>query len=224
MDPKFSLFAAQDVALVLVDPQPGLSFVAQSMDHQTLLSNLVALAKVAVVFGLPTVVTTSATAKFSGPWFPELRAALGGKLDSVERTSLDAFEDANVQVAVRATGRKRLLLAGLLTEACVAFTAIHAMQAGYTVHVVVDACAASSEIAQQTSLRLLESAGMVPRTWLQVLLELQRDWTHHETYAGAVAIVREHGGNYGIGLTYAASMFARSPAPGGASKPDPHGP
>lgn len=211
MEPRFAFFTPQDVALVLVDPQPGLSFVAQSMDHQTLLSNLVATAKVGAVFGLPTVVTTSASGKFSGPWFPELRTALGGKVEPVERTTLDAFADANVEAAVRATGRKRLLLAGLLTEACIAFTAIHAMQAGYTVHVVVDACAASSEIAQQTSLRMLESAGMVPRTWLQVLLELQRDWTHHATYAGAVAIVREHGGNYGIGLAYAASMLARSP-------------
>jgi nicotinamidase-related amidase len=211
MDPRFALFTPQDVALVLVDPQPGLSFVAQSMDHQTLLSNLVATAKVAGVFGLPTVVTTSASSKFSGPWFPELRAALGGKVDPIERTTLDAFADARVEAAVRATGRKRLLLAGLLTEACIAFTALHAMEAGYTVHVVVDACAASSEIAQQTSLRMLESAGMVPRTWLQVLLELQRDWTHHETYAGAVAVVREHGGNYGIGLAYAASMLAHAP-------------
>ena len=211
MDPRFALFTPQEVALVLADPQPGLSFVAQSMDHQTLLSNLVATAKVAGVFGLPTVVTTSASSKFSGPWFPELRAALGGKVDPIERTTLDAFADARVEAAVRATGRKRLLLAGLLTEACIAFTALHAMEAGYTVHVVVDACAASSEIAQQTSLRMLESAGMVPRTWLQVLLELQRDWTHHETYAGAVAVVREHGGNYGIGLAYAASMLAHAP-------------
>jgi nicotinamidase-related amidase len=211
MDPRFALFTPQEVALVLADPQPGLSFVAQSMDHQTLLSNLVAMAKVAGVFGLPTVVTTSASSKFSGPWFPELRAALGGKVEPIERTTLDAFADARVEAAVRATGRKRLLLAGLLTEACIAFTALHAMEAGYTVHLVVDACAASSEIAQQTSLRMLESAGMVPRTWLQVLLELQRDWTHHETYAGAVAVVREHGGNYGIGLAYAASMLARAP-------------
>ncbi|MGO8994005.1 MAG: isochorismatase family protein [Polyangiaceae bacterium] len=211
MDPRFALFTPQDVAFLLVDPQPGLAFVAQSMDHQTMLSNLTAMAKVSVVFGLPTVVTTSASTKFSGPWFPELRAALGGKAEPIERTSLDAFADPRVEAAVRATGRKRLLLAGLLTEACIAFTALHAMQAGYTVHVVVDACAASSSVAQETSLRILESAGMVPRTWLQVLLELQRDWTHHDTYAGAVAVVKEHAGNYGIGLTYAASMLARPP-------------
>src|SRR5580658_9521152 len=115
MSTKFDLFTPQDVALVLVDPQPGLSFVAQSMDHQTLLSNLVAMAKIAGVFGLPTVVTTSASAKFSGPWFPEVRAALG-KEESIERTTLNAFEDAKVREALAATTRKRLLLAGLLTE------------------------------------------------------------------------------------------------------------
>jgi nicotinamidase-related amidase len=202
------LFTAEDVALVLVDPQPGLSFVAQSMDHQLLLSNLVALAKVGTVFRLPTVVTTSATAKFSGPWFPEVRAALG-KQESIERSTLNAFEDAKVRDALVATGRKRLLLAGLLTEACVAFTALSAIQAGYRVHVVVDACAASSAVAHETSVRLMERAGMVPRTWLQALLELQRDWTRHATYAGALAILKEHAGNYGIGLTYAAAMASR---------------
>jgi nicotinamidase-related amidase len=204
MSSKFDLFTPSDIALVLVDPQPGLSFVAQSMDHQTLLSNLVALAKVATLFQVPTVVTTSASRKFSGPWFPEVRAALG-QIDPIERTGLNAFEDAKVRAAIETTGRKRLLVAGLLTEACIAFTSLSALQAAYTVHVIVDACAASSEIAQQTSVRLMESAGMVPRTWLQVLLELQRDWTRHETYAGAVDVLKEHGGNYGIGLTYAAA-------------------
>jgi nicotinamidase-related amidase len=206
-DPITKLFTPADVALVLVDPQPGLSFVSQSMDHQTLLSNLVALAKTATLFGLPVVVTTSASTKFSGPWFPEVRAALGNR-DANERTPLNAFDDAKVRDAIAATGRKRLLLAGLLTEACIAFTALSAIEAGYTVHVVVDACAASTTCAQETSLRLMERAGMVPRTWLQTLLELQRDWTHHETYAGALAILKAHAGNYGIGLTYAAAMAA----------------
>jgi nicotinamidase-related amidase len=207
MNPKFDLFTADDVALLLVDPQPGLSFVAQSMDHQLLRSNLVALAKVATVFRVPTIVTTSATSKFSGPWFPEVRSALG-PMESIERTGLNAFEDPHVRAAIEATGRKRLVIAGLLTEACVAFTCLSALLDGYAVHVVVDACAASSDIAHETSVRLMEMAGMVPRTWLQVLLELQRDWTRHETYAGAVGILKEHGGNYGIGLTYAAARSA----------------
>src|SRR5271154_4870038 len=127
MNAKFEMVTAGDVALLLVDPQPGLSFVAQSMDHQTLLSNLVALSKVAALFRVPTVVTTSASSKFSGPWFPEVRAALGS-IPSIERTSINAFEDDKVRAAIEATGRRRLLVAGLLTEACVAFTSLSAMQ------------------------------------------------------------------------------------------------
>jgi nicotinamidase-related amidase len=210
MTENIELFTPADVALLIVDPQPGLSFIAQSMDHQALLSNLVALGKVGAVFKLPIIVTTSASTKFSGPWFPELRAAVGGAIESIERTSLNAFDDARVRDAVAATGRKRVILAGLLTEACVAFTCLSAIREGYTVHTVVDACAASSQVAHDNSVRLMERAGMEPRTWLQVLLELQRDWTHHATYDGALAILKGHAGNYGIGLTYAAAMAARA--------------
>jgi hypothetical protein len=89
----------------------------------------------------------------------------------------------------------------------VSFTAISALAAGFRVIVVADACGASSPVAQDVSLRLLESQGAELRTWLQFLLELQRDWTRSATYKGATDVVKENGGAYGIALSYAKAML-----------------
>jgi nicotinamidase-related amidase len=204
---KTSLLTPNDPALLLVDSQPGLAFAVESSPREALRQNLIALAKTATVFGLPIVTTTSATKKFSGPMFPELQAVLGA-INPIERTSMNAWESLEVVAAVERTGRKALILAGLLTEACVTFTAISALAAGYRVLVVVDACGASSGVAQDISIRTLESQGAELRTWLQVLLELQRDWTHAATYKGASDIVKAHAGAYGIGLNYAKAMLS----------------
>jgi nicotinamidase-related amidase len=204
--PTTSLLTPKDPALLLVDPQPGLAFAVESSPRETLRQNLIALAKTAGVFELPIVLTTSASKRFSGPIFPELQAALGA-MSSIERTSMNAWESKEVVSAVERTGRKAIILAGLLTEACVAFTGISALAAGYRVLVVADACGASSPTAQDISIRLLESQGAELRTWLQVLLELQRDWTRSATYKGASDIVKAHAGAYGIGLNYAAAMI-----------------
>jgi nicotinamidase-related amidase len=204
--PTTSLLTPKDATLVLVDPQPGLAFAVESGPRETLRQNIIALAKTAGVFQLPIVLTTSASKRFSGPIFPELQAALGA-ISSIERTSMNAWESKDVVGAVERTGRKAIILAGLLTEACVAFTGISALAAGYRVLVVADACGASSPTAQDISIRLLESQGAELRTWLQVLLELQRDWTRSATYKGASDIVKAHAGAYGIGLNYAAAMI-----------------
>jgi nicotinamidase-related amidase len=201
-----TLLTPQDPVLLLVDPQPGLSFAVESQGRTGLKNGLIALAKTAAAFSVPVVLTTSASARYSGPAFPALISALDGLL-TIERTSMNAWEAPAVVTAIEATQRKTILIAGLLTEACVAFTALSALEAGYDVRVVVDACGASSPIAQDTAVAMLMQAGMVPRTWLQVLLELQRDWTRHATYNAASTIVKEHGGAYGIGLDYAAAML-----------------
>jgi len=201
-----TLLTPQDPVLLLVDPQPGLAFAVESQGRTTLKNNLVALAKTATAFSVPVVLTTSATAKYSGPIFPPLLDALDG-LHTIERTGMNAWEAPPVVDAVKATQRKTILIAGLLTEACVAFTTLAAIDAGYDVRVVVDACGASSLVAHDTAVAMLMQAGMVPRTWLQVLLELQRDWSRHATYNVASAIVKEHAGAYGIGLDYAAAML-----------------
>ena len=98
-------------------------------------------------------------------------------------------------------------MAGLLSEACVCFPVLSALAAGYEVFVVVDACGGLTAASHDLALRRMESAGARMTSWIQVLLELQRDWTRHDTYDGARSIVEAHGGGYGIGLAYSRDMI-----------------
>lgn len=138
-----ALLTPADPVLLLVDPQPGLAFAVESQSRTTLKNNLIALAKTAVAFSVPVVLTTSASAKYSGPVFPSLLSAIDG-VHGIERTSMNAWEEPAVVGAIAASHRKTILIAGLLTEACVAFTTISALTAGFDVRVVADACGAST--------------------------------------------------------------------------------
>lgn len=193
-------------ALLLVDPQAGLAFGVGSQDRQALRDNLVALAATARVFGLPVVASTSASRVYSGPMMPVVQAAIPDVV-AIERRNMNAWEDETVRRAIESTGRRRLILAGLLTEACVSFPALSALAEGYEVYVVGDACGGLTATSHDLALRRMETAGARMTSWIQVLLELQRDWTRHDTYDGARAIVEAHGGGYGIGLAYARDMI-----------------
>jgi len=193
-------------ALVLVDPQAGLAFGVGSEDRQTLRGNLVALARTASVFNLPVIVSTSATKVYSGPVLPVVQAALPD-VAPIDRCSMDAWEDETVRNAIVGTGRRTLIFAGLLTEACVSFPALSAAAEGYDVYVVGDACGGLTAQSHELALRRMEAAGIKLTSWLQLLLEFQRDWTRRETYDGARAIVEEFAGGYGIGLAYARDMI-----------------
>jgi nicotinamidase-related amidase len=125
----------------------------------------------------------------------------------IERRSMNVWEDDTARAAVVAAGRPRLLISGLLTEACVTFAALSAATDGYEVFVVGDACGGLTAASHDLALQRMASAGVRLTSWIQVLLELQRDWTRHETYDGARAIVEAHGGGYGIGLSYARDMI-----------------
>jgi nicotinamidase-related amidase len=193
-------------ALLLVDQQAGLAFGVGSTDRQALRSNSVALARTARLFGLPVVASTSASKPYSGPLLPELQQALPDTV-AIERHSMNAWEDEAVHAAILATSRRKLIVSGLLTEGCVSFPVLCALAEGYEVFVVGDACGGLTEQSHQYALRRMEQAGAVVTSWLQVLLELQRDWTRHETYEGARSIVVDHAGGYGIGLAYAREMI-----------------
>jgi nicotinamidase-related amidase len=114
---------------------------------------------------------------------------------------------------VLGTGRKVLLLAGLLTEACVSFPAIDAVEAGFQVYCIADACGGATQESHRLALERMRDCGVQMTSWLQVLLELQRDWTRHETYDAARAVVEHHAGGYGIGLAYARDMIGAPAAP-----------
>lgn len=206
MSNAMALLTPQDCALLLIDQQAGLAFGVGSIDRQTLLGNTIALARTAEVFGLPIVASTSASKVYSGPLMPAIREVIP-KVQPIERRNMNAWEDAAAKDAVVSTGRKRLLISGLLSEACVSFCALSALADGYDVWVVADACGGLTAMSHELALRRMEAAGVILTSWIQVLLELQRDWTRHETYDGARAIVEAHGGGYGIGLSYARDMI-----------------
>ena len=110
----------------------------------------------------------------------------------IERTSMNSWEDAKFVAEVERIGRKKLVIAALWTEVCLAFPAIQAMEAGYEVYAVVDASAGTSQIAHDTAIQRIVQAGAVPVTWQQVLLEYQRDWARKETYDAVIKLVKEH--------------------------------
>jgi enamine deaminase RidA (YjgF/YER057c/UK114 family) len=126
----------------------------------------------------------------------KLLARLGATLDNVVEETLYVLD---VDAAFAAAGKVR--------KACVTFPVLSARSARYEVHVVGDACGGLTSVSHDLAMRRMEAAGAKPTSWIQVLLELQRDWTRHETYDGARAIVEAHGGGYGIGLAYARDMI-----------------
>lgn len=204
--PELPLLEPSQCALVLVDEQAGLAFAAGSSDPQMLRNAGVATAKIAVAFGVPVIVSTSASKVYSGPLMPAFRAVLP-EVTPIERRNMNLWEDEAARSAVVATGRRTLIVAGLLTEACVSFPVLSALAEGYRVFVVADACGGLTAASHEMALRRMEAAGATMTSWIQLLLEFQRDWTRHDTYEAARAIVVEHGGGYGTGLAYARDMI-----------------
>jgi nicotinamidase-related amidase len=206
MNGSETLIQPSECMLLFVDMQAGLGFGTESISRQVLLNNAVALARTAAAFNVPVIATTSASKVYSGPLFPQIQAVLPD-LKAMERRSMNAWEDDAVRGAIEATGRKRILLAGLLTEACVSFPALSAIKDGYDVFVVGDSCGGLTPSSHDLALRRIEQAGGHLTSWIQVVLEFQRDWTRHDTYEAARAIVVENGGGYGMGLAYAREMI-----------------
>jgi nicotinamidase-related amidase len=203
-----SLFNAQDATLVLVDHQPQMIFGARSADPQTLVNNVTALAKMAKVFNLPTVLTSIAAETFGGPLIPEITRVLPD-VQVIDRSHINAWQDGAFRAAVEVTGRRRFLIAGLWTEVCLAFPALSAAEAGYDVFAVIDASAGSSTAAHDAAIIRMTQKGVVPVSTASVLSELQRDWARTETYDAVNDIVSDHMGAWGQGVNYVRAGFAK---------------
>jgi nicotinamidase-related amidase len=183
------LVTPQNAALVVIDYQPSQVAAVRSMDPDLLLENIVSTVKTAKAFGLPIVHSTVNVA--SGrqqPTVPELAELLEDSLP-IDRTSLNAWEDVDFLAAVRATGRRKLILCALWTEICMAFPALDALREGYEVYPVVDAIAGTSVEAHRAGLERVVQAGGRPVSWVSLACELQRDWAREETVADVVEIV-----------------------------------
>lgn len=201
-----SLSTTEDTALLLIDHQPQMVLGARSADPQSLVNNVVALAKLARLFEIPTVLTSIAATTFGGPLVPEITDVFPDT-PVIDRTWINAWQDGAFRSAVEATGRRRLVIAGLWTEVCAAFPALSAKEAGYDVFVVVDASAGSSVAAHDAAVARLVQKDVVPVSVANLLSEWQRDWARADTYTPVNDIVRTHMGAWGQGVDYARAML-----------------
>jgi nicotinamidase-related amidase len=183
------LITPQNAALLLIDYQPSQIENVHSMDRQLLLKNAVSTVKLAKAFAVPIVHSTVNVA--SGrvkTTVPELIGVLGDS-PAIDRSSINSWEDVEFLAAVRATGRRKLILCALWTEVCMAFPALDALREGYQVYPVVDAIGGTSLEAHRAGLERVAQAGGVPISWVSLACELQRDWARLETVPAIVQIV-----------------------------------
>jgi nicotinamidase-related amidase len=183
------LITPRNAAMVLIDYQPSQFATVRSMDPALLLKNVVSTVKIARTFGVPIVHSTVGVAAGRGqPTVPELAELLEDS-PPIDRTGINAWEDADFVAAVRATGRRKLIVCALWTEVCMAFPALDALQEGYEVYPVVDAIAGTSVEAHRAGLERVAQAGGTPIGWVSLACELQRDWARQETVPDVVRIV-----------------------------------
>jgi nicotinamidase-related amidase len=183
------LLTPQNSALAVIDYQPSQFAAVNSIDRDLLLENIVSTVKTAKAFDLPIIHSTINVATGRGkPTVLELAELLEDNAP-IDRTSTNAWEDADFLAAVRATGRRKLILCALWTEICMAFPALDAMREGYDVYPVVDAIGGTSEEAHRIGIERVVQAGAQPVTWVALAVELQRDWAREETVGDVIEIV-----------------------------------
>ena len=165
---------SQNAAVILVDHQIGLMSGVRDYSIGMLKHNIVALAKAAKALKLPIVVTTTARDSMWGPTIPELVQALPGT-DIIDRSSVNAYDDARVSRAIEATGRKKLIFAGLSLEVCAALPAMTAVSKGFDSYVPVDACGTFSETKHQAGILRMVQAGVVVSDYCTLMVEILKD-------------------------------------------------
>jgi len=182
------LITTQNAALLLIDYQPAQVASVRSIDHDLLVKNAVSTVRTIKAFGVPVVHSTVNVAAGQGPTIPEL-ATLVEDDKPLDRTTVNSWEDTEFVAAVRAAGRRKLILCALWTEVCMAFAALDALREGYEVYPVVDAIGGTSAEAHRAGLQRVIQAGGQPVSWVSLACELQRDWARQDTVADVVEIV-----------------------------------
>ena len=214
------LINADDTLFIFIDHQPQMAFGVTSIDRQTLKNNTVVLAKAAKLFNVPIILTAVEPESFSGYIWPELLDVVQQK--PIERTSMNSWDSDELVAQVKASGKKKLVIAALWTEACLLFPTLCAIEEGFEIYIVTDASGGTSQEAHDAAVRRMEQAGAQSLTTINALLELQRDWAHRDTYNGVMDIVREHLGAYGMGVDYAYTMVHKAPQRGAFPHEAPH--
>src|SRR5881397_1718386 len=194
-----AMLTPDNCVLVLIDHQPFQFAGLRSHDTQTIINNVVGLAKAAKVFGVPTLLTTV------------LEKQGGFIIKPIDRTFINTWEDSRIPEWVKKTGRKKIVMAALWTEICLAMPAIQALGEGFEVYIVTDASGGVSLEAHDMAIMRMVQAGAVPITWTVFASELQRDWARTATVPALGEMLVEHMGNVGTSFTWEQQLLATPP-------------
>ena len=208
-----ALLTPENCVLLLIDHQPFQLANVNSHDPTMVINNVTGLAKVAKVYGVSTILT-GVVAERGGEIFKQVQAVFPDQ-KPIDRTFINSWEDSRVVAAVKKTGRKKLVIAALWSEICLAMPAIHAMGEGYDVYVVTDASGGVSPESHDMAIRRLVAAGAQPITWLGMYGELQRDWARTEKQGEVAQILFDHAGGTGAALAWEMQLL-RAPVLKGA--------
>jgi nicotinamidase-related amidase len=195
-----ALLTPEESVLILIDHQPFQFAAVRSHEQTMIVNNVVGLAKTAKIFGIPTILTT-VLAERGGRLIQELQDVFPDQ-KPIERTWINTWEDENVTNVVKKLGRKKLIIAGLWTDVCVAMPAIQAAGEGYHIFAVTDASGSVSLEAHEMAVRRMLYAGVIPLTWMTLTGELQRDWARLETAEQVAGLMTPHGGMVGIAFNW----------------------
>jgi len=208
MKPSPDLLTPDNHTLVLIDFEGQMGFATKSISIADLRTNVAIISGASKIFNVATIITTVAEESFSGPVFPEVEEFYPQATSNyIDRTSMNTWEDEAAYKAITATGKKKIVLAGLWTGVCIVGPALSALSEGYEVYAITDACGDVSVEAHERAIQRMVHSGVKPVTSIQYLLELQRDWARQETYKPVTDLMKKYGGAYGIGIQYAHKML-----------------
>ena len=208
-----SLLRPEDSVLVMIDHQPYQLANLNSHEPTMVINNSAALAKAAKAFNVPTILTSVVAAQ-GGNIFPQITDVFPGQ-EIIDRTFINTWEDKPTVDAVKATGRKQLIIAGLWTEICVAMPAIQAAGEGWDVTVITDASGGTSVEAHEVGIQRMIAAGVNMMTWMALASEWQRDWARTEHLVEILEVMRQHGGGSSIACMWEQQLL-NTPVPGSA--------
>ena len=201
-----ALLTPENSVLILIDHQPFQFAGLRSHDSQTIINNVVGLAKIAKVFEVPTLLTTVMEER--GGYLIKQLQDVFPEQKPINRTFINTWEDKRIVDWVKATGRKKVVIAALWTEICLAFPAIQAAGEGYEVYAVTDASGGVSVEAHEMAIQRMIQAGVTPITWNVYGAELQRDWARTETILGISQVFIDHAGNVGANVVWEQQLLA----------------
>ncbi|RCJ22229.1 hydrolase [Nostoc minutum NIES-26] len=206
--PGKTLLTPSNHTLLLIDQQSMMALTTQSHSGIELRTNATIVAKAAKTFQVSTILTTAAAESFAGPMIDETRSVFPDD-EVIDRTTMNAWEDERIAEHVNKIGKDKIVLAGLWTSVCISWPALSALDQGFEVYVIADACGDVTIEAHNRGMDRMVQRGAQPITALEYLLELQRDWARTETYQSTTEVSMSHAGGFGIGIIYAETMFGK---------------